>query len=58
MYGAWALGGDLLIVKGAFELRVVQVRIEAVLSEQLVVVARLDDRAVVHDQDEVGVADR
>jgi len=41
-----------------FELRVVEVEVEALASDQVVVAALLDDLALVHDEDLVGVADR
>ena len=44
--------------EGVRELRLVERRVGAVRGEQLVVGALLDDRAVLHHQDQVGVADR
>src|SRR5450759_4943355 len=40
------------------ELAVVEIGVEALPSQQFVVRALLDDPAVVHDEDRVGVADR
>ena len=50
------LGGFLLDRRR--ELRLVETRVGAVGHEQLVVRPLLDDRAVLHHEDEVGVADR
>ena len=50
-------GRNIFCRLSLFELRVVQLGIEAVLRKQLFVAALFDDVAVLHDEDEVGVAD-
>src|ERR1035437_11173492 len=53
-----SLAIDYLHVRdGLFELGIVEVEVEALPGDEIVVASLLDDLALVHDQDLVGVAD-
>src|SRR5690349_15662993 len=56
----WPRLGDfgVEVDRGGGELRVVETGVRAVALEQLVVVALLDDAAVLHHEDHVGTTDR
>ena len=55
-YGSPLFGACRLLCHGLLELRVIQVRIKALLFEQFFVSALLYDVAVLHDEDHIRIA--